>query len=407
MIRLKNNINSKQHIRQQKPNLHTDCKNMEDYLNIARRIFNGTRYKASNEDIKRLADNMTLLEKRGLNKLNKRLIDASKHTKIFETIAEHNFAVILVTKHNTSIPIIYEPEDMQRPADFKVEIENITYWIQMKDLSKLERENRQDKLIQKIKEKVKEIKVGKFFSCMLSDDFKEGCLPELINFLKDRAASAGEGESLLFTSKNNQKAKIEFWPPTNVDLLHLTLGIAGDWIAVELTGQTKEQIKQSLLNAAGAFNWEVDQRNISLIVMEADNKEDIDICDALFGTEYEIIGKDSHSWSRKDDGLFGNPDFSKKVAGVIAIKRKREQSEKIFPLSPEAAEYAKYCGMTHEQIEEALKWKNPGPIADYSLILYMNNKFKHLLEDIKRFLSFDKIVYYNMRPPMGEGSFEC
>ncbi len=67
----------------------------------------------------------------------------------------------------------------------------------------------------------------------MSDDFKEGCLPELINFLKDRAASAGEGESFLFTSKNNQKAKIEFWSPTSVDLQHLTLGIAGDMDVVE------------------------------------------------------------------------------------------------------------------------------------------------------------------------------
>ncbi len=42
---------------------------------------------------------------------------------------------------------------MQRPPDFKVEIGGITYWIQMKDLSKLERENRQDKIIQKMKER--------------------------------------------------------------------------------------------------------------------------------------------------------------------------------------------------------------------------------------------------------------
>ena len=82
---------------------------------------------------------------------------------------------------------------------------------------------------------------------------------------------------------------------------------------VELTGLAKEQIKQSLLNAAGAFNWEVDDRNINLIVMEADNKEDIDICDAIFGTEYEIIGKSNHPWGRQNDGLFDNLDFSKRL----------------------------------------------------------------------------------------------
>jgi hypothetical protein len=383
---------------------------MEDYLEIARRIFEGTRYKALDKDIKKLADNMSLLEKRGLDKLNKRLIDARKHTKIFETIAEHNFAVILVLRHSSTIPIIYEPDiGSRRPPDFKVETGNVTYWIQMKDLSKLERENRQERLIQTIKEKSKEIKVGKFFSCIMSDDFKEDRVPELIDFMKDKAASAGEGESFLFAGDNNQRTDIKSWLPAKIELFELTLGYAGDLEILEITGLVREQIKQSLLNAVGAFNWGVDESNINLVAMEADNKEDIDICDALFGTEYEIIGRDKQSWSRKDDGLFGKPDFSKKVAGIIVIKRKKERTKEIFPLSPDVAEYAEYlkkeCGWDDEKIKKALKWKDPGPIADYSLILYMNNSFKHLLEGIKKLLNYDMVVYYNMRPPMGEGNF--
>ena len=386
---------------------------MEDYLSIASKVFEGTKYKASDEDVKRLADNMALLEKRGLNELNKRLINARKHTKIFETIAEHNFAVILVSKHSSTTPINYEPNiGLQRPPDFKVEIDDIIFWIQMKDLSKLERENRQEKIIQQIKRAAKEIKVGKFFSCTLSDDFKKGCLPELVNFIKDKAASAVEGVGFLFEGKNNQKAEVKFWPAVKMALSELTLGYAGDLEILEITGLAKDQIKQSVLNAAGAFTWEADQRNINLIVMEADNKEDIDICDALFGTEYEIFHENSHSWSRKDDGVFGESDFSKKVAGIIAIKRKRERDEGISSLSPEevvsrlspdAKEIS--CGMTPEKIKEVLEWKELGPIADYSLILYMNTRVKHLLEDIKRLLAFDKIVYYNMRSPMGNGNF--
>jgi len=259
---------------------------LDDFLSIVRKIFENTKYEASEKDVKRLADSMVLLEKRGLKKLNKRLISAKKHTKIFETIAEHNFAVILVSQHGSKIPISYEPDiGLKRPIDFKVEIGDITYWVQMKDLAKLERENRQDKIIEKVKKAAKEIKVGKFFSCILSDDFEEGCLQELIKFIKDKAASAVEGESLLFTGQNNQKVKIEFWSTRKISLTELTLGYAGDLEIVELTGLAKEQIKQSLLNAVGAFNWKVDQRNVNLIVMEADNKEDIDICDALFGTE--------------------------------------------------------------------------------------------------------------------------
>ena len=384
---------------------------MEDYLNIARKIFAGTRYEASEEDVKKLADNMALLEKRGLDKLNKRLIDSGKG--VWAAIAEHNFAVILVSQHCSTIPISYEPDiQSHRPPDFKVEIGDITYWIQIKDLSKLERENRQDKIIQQIKRDAKEIKVGKYFSCKLSDDFKECCLPELRNFIKDKAASVVEGETFLFIGKNKQKAEIEFWSAGKIALSELTLGYAGDLEVVEITGLAKEQIKQSLLNAVGAFNWEVDQRNINLIVTEADKKEDMDICDALFGKEYELFVGGKHSWCRENDGLFRESNFSKKVAGVISIKRKREQVEEISSLSPEEVvnqlsteEKEISCGMTPEVIKEALKWKDPGPIADYSLILYMNNKFKHLLEDIKRLLSFDKVVYYNMRSPMGNGNF--
>ena len=385
---------------------------MKDYLSIARKIFEGTKYKASDEDVKRLADNMALLEKRGLNELNKRLIDARKHTKIFETIAEHNFAVILVSKHSATTPINYEPNiGLQRPPDFKVEIDDIIFWIQMKDLSKLERENRQEKIIQQIKRAAKEIKVGKFFSCTLSDDFKKGCLPELVNFIKDKAASAVEGVGFLFEGKNNQKAEVKFWPAVKMALSELTLGYAGGLEILKITGLAKDQIKQSLHNAVGAFTWETDKRKINLIVMEADNKEDIDICDALFGTEYEIFHENSHSWSRKDDGVFGNPDFSKKVAGVIAIKRRREQvnEDDIFPLPPDAESYANYlkkdCGWTDEKIKKTLEWKDPGPIADYNRTLYINNSFKHRHEDIERLLTFDKIVYYNMRHPMGNGNF--
>ncbi len=384
---------------------------MEDYIDIVRRIFNGTRYDASDEDIKRLADNMVLLEKRGLGKLNKRLIDSKGG--VWATIAEHNFAAILVSKLCSAIPIDYEPDGLQRPPDFKVDMGDITFWIQMKDLSKLARENRQEKMIQDIKEAAKQIKVGKFYSCKLSDDFTKGCLTELIKFMNDKAVFALEEESFLFTGKNNEKAEVKFWFPGKVALSQLTLGYAGDLEVVKITGLARDQIKGSLRKAVEAFDWDVDQRNINLIVMEADNKEDIDICEAVFGTEYELFAVDKHSWCRKNDGLFNNSDFSAKVAGVIAMKRKSEWVEEISTLSPEEVvrrlspqEKEISNGMTPEEIKKTLEWKSPGPIADYSLILYMNDGFKHLLENIKRLFSFDKIVYYNMRPTMRKGDFD-
>jgi len=377
-----------------------------DFTNVAKNIFNGIKLEANDEDIKRLADNMALLERSGLSKLNDRLINSGRN--IFDTIAEHNFAVILFSQHGPAMKICYEP-GIGRPPDFKVELGNCNYWIQIKNLAKLERENRQAKLFWKIKEAAREIKVGKFFGCILSDDFKEDCVHDL-DFIKTRALSTAEGEKISFTGMNNQKAEIEFWSPRRTALSELTLGVSGDLGIVEITGQDKEQIKLSLLKAVGAFSWKTDRNNINLIVMEADNKEDIDICDALFGTEYEIDrptdGGYIHSWSRDKDGLFSERDFSEKVAGVIAIKRKRERVKEIPPLPPEVEEFTKVFGMTDEGVKEALEWKSPGLIADYNRILYINNIFDYLVEDIKKLLPFDKIVNYKMRPDMGYGNFK-
>jgi hypothetical protein len=53
-----------------------------------------------------------------------------------------------------------------------------------------------------------------------------------------------------------------------------------------------------------------------------------------------------------------------------------------------------------------IEWKDHGPVADYHMILYMNEEFKHYRTDIEKLLNFDMVVYDNMRPPMGEGNFK-
>ena len=374
-----------------------------DYQDIAKKIFAPTKHEATEEDIKRLSGNIALLDSRGLGKLNKRLIDARR--KIWDTIAEHNFAVILVSRHDLKIPISYEPEiGLRRPIDFKVDLEGITYWIQMRNLDKLKRENIQNKIIRKIEMAAKEIKVGRFFSCMLSDGFTEGNVSKLVEFIKEKATIAKENESLFFKITDSQKAEIKFYPEKNIELSELTYGAAGDLEMVEITGLATDQMKRSLRNAAGAFDWGVDKKNINLIVMEADDKKDINICNAIFGTE-DFSGGMS-SWCRKDNGVFKDSSFSKKVAGVIAIKRKREKVVEIFPLSPDEEECAKAFDLTDEEIMKAREWRDSGPVADYHMILYINEEFKHYLTDIEKLLSFDMVVYYNMRPPMGKGNFK-
>jgi len=164
-----------------------------DFTNVAKNIFDCIKSEANNEDIRRLADNMALLQRSGLSKLNDRLKNSGKN--IYDTITEHNFAVILVSQHASAMKICYEPDiGLPRPPDFKVELGKFNYWIQVKNLAKLERENRQAKLLRKIEEAAREIKVGKCFDCKLSDNFKEDCVHDLIAFIKTRAPSTADGK---------------------------------------------------------------------------------------------------------------------------------------------------------------------------------------------------------------------
>ncbi len=339
--------------------------NLDDLLNIARNIFEGTKYHASDADIHNLTRNMLLAKERGLSKLNQRLSDGGR--KIRDTFSEHNFASMLIVRHGGEIPISYEPkEKLQRPLDFKIVIGKLTYWVQMKRLSDLERENRQNNIIRKIKIATQKIKLGLFFGCELSDQFSESDLDDFINFNAKSASELIKDKEYLFPDDKNPKAKVEFWKPNKSKILYLTLGTCGDFDMVDVTGLAKRQIQQSLINAAGAFEWDVDQYTINLVALDADHQEDIDLCDAIFGTEFEIFLDNKHSWSRKSDGFFNLPTFSNKVTGVITMKR----------------------------IEEK-------PISMCRIMLFINR-----LDDLNRLLSYDKVIQFDMRPSMGNGDFD-
>src|SRR5438034_580138 len=123
---------------------------------MARKIFARTKYQATDEDIQRLSKNIALLGSRGLDSLNKRLIEGGR--KVWDTIAEHNFASQLALSQNSSVPIQYEPPEIKPPPDFKIEKEGIIYWLQMKKLAESERENRQKKIMKQIERMAEDIK---------------------------------------------------------------------------------------------------------------------------------------------------------------------------------------------------------------------------------------------------------
>ena len=340
---------------------------LSDSGDIAKKVFEGTKYQASDEEIAKLANNITLLRRRGLEKLNSRLLDGGR--KIWDTFSEHNFAATLLNYHPEECPISYEPPEFQRPPDFTVLRDGLSYWIQMKRSSKLEAENRHDKLVAEIRRGCEDIKIPKFFGLELSEEFKNDDIKGLLSFIGKKASS--EDGEFCFPDSESQKARVKFWLPSKANLTYLTLGFDGDMGFVNVTGLAEAQIRNGFIKAAGAFEKGIDSKNINLIAIDLQGKNDIDICDAIFGTEFDYFQGDHHRWSRKNDGFFHNNDFRSKVAGIIGLRRKEQT-----------------------------------PVSDYYLMLFVSDDFKDRFEDMNKLLPFNKIVYRHMRPPMGSGYFE-
>lgn len=330
----------------------------------ANQVFSRTKYQPTDKDIKALAQNMALLEKRGLSNLNQRLIDAN--TKIFDTIAEHNVAAMLIRHFGISVPIEYElPGHGNRPVDFRVQLNDHTYWLQMKRFSNLERENRQNNMINQIKRIANQLYIRKFFDCKLGENFIPNDVPLFVHFLQATAPTSEDGVQYDYPTSDNVRAQVQYWEPTNVTLQGLTLGSASDIAMVNVTGLSSDQIRASVSKAATAFTQAVDDNNVNLVIAEADRQHDIDIAEACFGTEEELFSRDGrHEWTRQCNGVFSEMRISENVAGLITLRR-------------------------HDQ------WK---PISDYVMSLYINENHIVYLPAIQTAFPIQQVIHYNMRP---------
>lgn len=329
----------------------------------AEMVFESTNYAATDKEINMLAANMDLLAGVGLAALNRRMLQGGRG--IWDTFTEHNFAAKVAKLHGGAILIHYEPRDgLRRPPDFKIDIAGTTYWVQIRTLSSLERESRQSRSIARIREAAKAIEIGAFFSVELAEDFADGDVPTLIAVIGQQARTAGEGGPHVFPAVETPKATFDIWLPRKTTLPHLTLGTAGDMNFVNETGLAKAQIVQSLRNAAGAFEWPLTRDVINLVAFDCTRHHDIDVADAIFGTEYDLIGERGQSWSRNRDGFLHAVDKSASVAAVIGLRR------------------------THRS-----------PVSDYYTFLYVNEAAREYAPRIHALLLCDKEIHYNMRPP--------
>lgn len=336
-----------------------------DWIKVATKIYEGTKWSASDEDIYLLSQRLCMLECRGMSKLVKRLIEGGK--KVWDTFAEMNFCYELFKHNAISTTILYEPDEvegrkLQRPPDFVIPKEGITLWIQMKNISDPERENRHSKNIAQIKKMANSIKIAKLFWCDLSEDFSNDDVCPLIEFLSEMAEGCVERKEYRYHLSGKTKAKVSFWKPRKALIENLTLVGSGDLEWMDVTGESSTQIKGSLSNAAEAFTWDVDDKNINLIAIEVGNSIHgyIDIGEALFGTE-EIVYKTNveQRYHRLNDGFFYDLKFCNKVAGVIVMKRKEHL-----------------------------------PICEYSKTLFINEKFQDRLDQICLIMKFEKVVHH-------------
>lgn len=155
--------------------------------------------------------------------------------------------------------------------------------------------------------------------------------------------------------------KTEIWSRSS----RLSSRVASDMGVVNITGLAADQIRASIRKAGSAFVRPVDKDNINLVIAEVDQHQDIDIAEACFGTEYELVRIGGGSgWCRKGDGGFIEPRIAENVAGLVALRR----PDKAFPVS------------------------------QYEMVLYINEKHSQFITSIQAAFPIKQVIHYNMRP---------
>ncbi len=322
--------------------------------------------KHDDEDIDRLARNIELLQSKGLDKLNARLTNARTRTKILDTLAEHDFAAHLLGILPDHVHVSYESEELDPPPDFTFELGGTSYWIQMKNSNKLEYENREDKLIRRIKASAHMIPEPRYFHLTLGPECTEEDFQDIVELLQNNAPSLEDGRS---ASVPSGRASVEFETPKSSDLTGLTLATSENSEMKNVTGLAQGQVYGALTNAVRAFSENSSEDRVNLVAMASDARSDIDIAEAVFGTEFENPGRST--WGRESDGFFDAPENRNRIVGLVTMRR---------------SERGRLMG-------------------SQELLFYVNHHEEQLASRAASALSIQNCVRRNMRPA-GSGTFE-
>lgn len=338
----------------------------DEALTVAEAVFALTNYfrrdtpedkEALQQEIIALANNIILVDQAGLVRLNENLIKSGR--KVWDFIAEHNFACDLLRSF-PGIPIDYEPEEQKRPIDFVFTTNGVTFWIQMKRLAPTERENRQRKVFDELKSRLKQIPIGLFVYANISQDFEHKDIEPLAKSIEESVSKMERGSGSFRSPISSARAKYSWHPPSSQSLNELTLGAYGDYGMVNCTGLEANQIRNSLAKAASAFASPNDSKNICLVAMESDDTKNIDLGEAFFGTEVFRVGQNGTVWYRDKDGFFRNSAYSSNVVGGIALRRKERR-----------------------------------PISGYHYTLFMNPNFHRMENTIQDVFRLETVIHFN------------
>ncbi|MCU6794074.1 hypothetical protein OB236_18385 [Paenibacillus sp. WQ 127069] len=336
----------------------------ESFLKDAQIVFERTIYNDSQQDIEMLRNNMILLYKHGLEKVNRKLIEncRSSSRNIWDFMVEHNLAIEIIKTIDQMTTIEYEPDYLDGTVDFVLSRGKTEYYLQVKNLSDSERQNRRKKTVETIKKELMEIKVGKFISIQFSEDFNEADVQPFIENIKQRNYFQDKVKNY-YSKEKIVKASFSFHSPNISIFEHLKIGTTSDMAMVNVTGEDRKQIYNSLLKAAKSFTWKASAAKLNFIVMEADNHYDIDISESVFGIErFQHYSNGKRSWNRDESGFFYN-EYKNEVIGVIALRRREES-----------------------------------PVSSYSKTLFINELFLEQVSQIKSIFNIDRCFRYNQLP---------
>ncbi|THF75386.1 hypothetical protein [Cohnella fermenti] len=318
------------------------------------------------EDIFQLAENLRLLEEYNLKNLNEKLITSGR--KVSDFLTEHTFAAELIRNHGWKVEIKYEPQE-GRKTDFVIildEFKEKIFNIQMKNSSPTERENRREKIYQEIKKELKKVKRARFYSISMHEDFTNIYTSSFIEFIKQNINQA-DNVKIPFYVGNKSLAEVCFNEINNPQCDCMLPGVSGDMNFINITGEERGHFYNALKKAAISFSLPSENNNINLIISEANNKDNIDIAEAIYGAEFFVFDSntDSMKMSRYENGFYHSED-SRNVTAVVTM-RKREESRKISSFSKKI-----FFKHIHEDAGEAIL-----ALLKFDRIIGSNNTITH------------------------------